>query len=373
MGWGVAGLLWMAIPGGVNTVAPPAAQPAQTEWTEAVVPLADAKGGKSTNLTVQQEQTLVDVDILQTESLDDQQGQDSTAVRHQNKFTRWLDKTHRGWYCRMDNAVRWLDTKWLPADTPYDSELSTFNLRTIARVGGRSSEGDADFKVRVRVDMALPGLERKLRLIIDNEDPDTLPGADPLKQKSSTRIGAKVLLRPARDSKLSLGGGLKWRHSKPVGYVDLGWKWERKLSDGNLTFNPRAFYYTDDGLGQMTTLSWMKQVGERQMVQIRTAERTSESREGVEFEQSFRFAWFRSGQGRGWVAQASVFPQLISSDWVWENSLLNVTWRDSLYRKWIYYTITPQVEFPKDDGYEAQPSIRVGMEMLFGGKIGEMM
>jgi hypothetical protein len=77
-----------------------------------------------------------------------------------------------------------------------------------------------------------------------------------------------------------------------------------------LSLNPRVFYFSDDGLGQMTTLAWMKQVGERQLFQIRTAERTSESREGVEFEQSFRFAWFRSGRGRGWVVQASVFPQI---------------------------------------------------------------
>ena len=324
-------------------------------------------------LTERQEQAVQDVEALQMQSLHDQQGRDSASRRRPNGFTRWLDKTHQTMCRRVDNAVRWLDTAWLAEDAPYDNELSTLKLRTVARVGGRRSEGAADFKVRVRVDMALPGLERKLRLFVDNSDLDALPGADPLKQKSSTRIGARVLLQPARESELSAGGGLKWRHAKPVGYVDLEWRWERKVGEGNLSLNPRTFYFTDDGLGQMTTLAWMKQVGERQLFQIRTAERTSESRAGVEFEQSFRFAWFRSGQGRGWVVQASVFPQLISSDWVWANSLLNVTWRDALYRKWIYYTVTPQVEFPKEDGYQARSSLRVGLEILFGGKIGTLM
>ena len=356
MGCGLAGLFMLAIPTGANPDT-----------------VADATSTPETNRTERQEQDLLDVQTLQTESLQAQQGQDSKSVRRQNGFTRWLDKTHQRVYRRMDNAVRWVDTQWLAEEDPYESELSTFILRTIARVGGRRSEGAADFKVRFRADVALPGLERKLRLIVDNSDLDALPGADPLKQKNDTRIGARVLLRPARDSELSAGGGLKWRDSNPVGYVDLEWRWERKLGDGTLRFNPRGFYFTDDGLGQVTPLSWMKQVGERQLFQIRTAERTSESREGVEFEQSFRFAWFRPGRGRGWVAQASVFPQLISSDWVWVNSLLNVTWRDSLYRKWIYYTITPQVEFPKEDEYRARPSIRVGLEILFGGKIGALM
>lgn len=349
---GLAGLLWLAIPAGAAAAEPPAESLARTERLA---------------------QDVRDVQRLQMQSLHAQQGQDSASLRHQNGFTRWLDKTHQQICRRTDNAVRWLDTKWLAEDAPYDNELSTLKLRTVARVGGRRSEGAADFKVRLRVDMALPGLERKLRLFVDNSDLDALPGTDPLKEKNHTRIGARVLLRPARDSDLAAGGGLKWRHSKPVGYADLEWRWERKLGEGVLSLNPRGFYFTDDGLGQMIPLAWMKQVGARQLFQIRTAERTSESREGVEFEQSFRFARFRSGRGRGWVVQASVFPQLISSDWVWVNSLLNVTWRDALYRKWIYYTVTPQVEFPKEDGYQARTSIRVGLEILFGGRIGALM
>lgn len=349
---GVAGLLWLAMPSGTSADEGP--------------PLPPERPGRHA-------QDLRDVQALQLQSLHDQQGQDSTSLRRPNGFTRWLDKNHQRLYRRMDNAVRWLDTKWLAEDAPYENELSTFNLRTIARVGGRSSEGEADFKVRFRADVALPGLERKLRLIVDNSDLDALPGADPLKQKNDTRIGARVLLQPARDSELDAGGGLKGRHSRPVGYADLEWRWERKLGDGNLRFSPRGYYFTDDGFGQMIPLAWMKQVGENQLFQIRMAERTSESLEGVEFEQSLRFAWFRPGVGRGWVAQASVFPQLISSDWVWVNSLLNVTWRNALYRKWIYCTITPQVEFPKEDEYQARPSIRIGLEILFGGKIGALM
>jgi hypothetical protein len=339
----------------------------------AVAPSPPENGGEPPERTARQEQDLLEVHTLQMESLYAQQGQDSTAVRRQNKFTGWLDVTHQRLYRRMDNAVRWLDTMWLGEDDPYDHELSTLNLRTIARVGGRRSQGEADVKVRVRLDMALPGLERKLRLIVDNSDLDALPGADPLKQKTSTRIGARVLLRPVRDSKLAAGGGLKWRHSKPVGYLDADWRWEHKLANGNLSFNPRVFYFSDDGLGQMTTLAWMKQVGERQLFQIRTVERSSESLEGVELEQTLRFAWFRPGRGRGWVVQTSVFPQIVSSEWIWANALVNVTWRDSLYRKWIYYTITPQVEFPKEDSYQARTSLRAGLEILFGGRIGVLM
>ena len=48
-------------------------------------------------------------------------------------------------------------------------------------------------------------------------------------------------------------------------------------------------------------------------------------------------------------------------DWI-----LNATWRDALYRKWMYYTVTPQLDFAEEDGHEAEPSLRLGVEILFG-------
>jgi hypothetical protein len=40
-----------------------------------------------------------------------------------------------------------------------------------------------------------------------------------------------------------------WRDSHPVAYLSLAWRWGRPLGAGRFSLNPRAFYYTDDGLG----------------------------------------------------------------------------------------------------------------------------
>ena len=140
-----------------------------------------------------------------------------------------------------------------------------------------------------------------------------------------------------------------------------------------MRLTPRGFYYSDDGFGQKTVLTWTRPAGYRKKFQILTAERVTEKTHGIEFEQSLRFAWLRSGRGRGWIAQASVFPHLQSDGWFWDDSLLNITWRDALYRKWIYYTVTPQVQFPREDDYNPQPSLRLGIEVLFGGVTGDLM
>lgn len=310
---------------------------------------------------------------LQSKELKAQRSQKGSLIQRQNRMTRWLDDAHARCYRWMDNAVRTVDAKWLAEDMAYDPELSTFRLRTLARMGGRSSDEDFDFKVRFRGDLALPALESRVHLILENADKEALPGKDPMGLEDDTRLGLRTIWKTLRNSELEVGGGLKWRDSNPVVYGELEWRMERDWEGWQMRFNPRVHYFSDEGFGQRTALTWSRPVGRRQRFQVVTAERSSEGREGVEFEQSFRFAWLRSGKGRGWVAQASVFPHLTSSDWTWDDSLVNLTWRDALYRKWIYYTITPQVQFPKEDEYEARPSLRIGLEILFGGKIGDLM
>lgn len=286
---------------------------------------------------------------------------------------RRLDRWHRAAYKWMDNTVRSMDTRWLKEDTPYEAELSTFKVDLHTRVGGRSSNQDFDLKARVRVNLALPGLEDKLYLMFADAGHDYLPGTDPLDQKNDMRIGLKTAWRTIRHSQISLGGGGRFSGWTPVLYADVDWRWQRPWAGGELRLRPRGFWYSDDGLGQLTTVSWTRRLTERQVFQIRGAEKSTEKTDGLEFEQSFRFAWLRSGEGRGWLVQVSVFPHLKSSEWYVDRSLVNLTWRDAFYRKWIYYTLTPQLEFPREDDYRIRPSIRMGLEILFGGTSGHLM
>ena len=310
---------------------------------------------------------------LQLQALNAQYGQEEAVIQRQNGFTRWLDNTHAKTFLWMDNAVRQVDVRWLAEDTPYNPELSTFKLKLLTRVGGPSSDKEYDIKVRFRGDLSLPGLEHRLHLYLDNAGRDSLPGTDPMKQESDPRIGVRALLKTLQNSEITAGGGVRLRGSKPVVYTGLDWRWVRQVGLMQFCFDPQVGYYSDDGFGQKIVMTWTRPVGDHKLFQVRTAERSSEAMDSVEFEQSLRFAWLRSGRGRGGGAQASVFPHLWSADWYWDDSLVNISWRDALYRRWIYYTITPQVQFPKEDEYEPRPSIRFGVEILFGGRIGELM
>ncbi len=316
---------------------------------------------------------LADIPHLQEQALEEQASQEHSFITRENTVTTWMDRQHDRLFRWLDNTVRRVDMAWLGEKRTYDPELSTFRLSVLSRVGGRSSEKEFDLKVRFRGDFALPALAHRIHLFLDNVGRESLPGKDPMQQDSHTRLGIRAMLKTLKNSELSANGGLRWRDSRPVVYVGADWRYTRPVGDALFAFAPRVVYYTDDGFGQQAIMTWTRQISERKIFQVRIGERSAENMEGVEFEQSLRFAWLKSGRGRGWVAQASVFPHLESSDWYWDDSLVNVAWRDALYRKWIYYTIIPQIQFPKEDDYEPRPSLRIGLDILFGGRVSELL
>jgi hypothetical protein len=310
---------------------------------------------------------------MQLHEIEELRSEEEADIHPRNGFVRWLDGFHERLYCRMDNAVRRVDTLWLTEEVrPYDYELSTFKLKLLMRAGGRSNEDSTDYKVKFRADIAIPGLKRRLHLFLDDADRDALPGQDPMELSDDTRVGARVS-RTLRHSDLDFGGGVRMHSGVPVGFGELNWRWKwDKTLGGILGLTPRGYWYSDEGFGQTTTLTWTRLFGEKVAIQFRTAEHSTEETNGWEFEQTVRFALLRSGRTRGWVAQASTFPHYKDSDLFWDNSLLSLTLRRALYRKWIYYTLTPQVEFPVEDDYHAKPSFRIGLEILMGGKIGDL-
>lgn len=291
-----------------------------------------------------------------------------------NRFTETIDLWHANIFRRLDNAVRSLDLRWSSGDTDYDPEISTFALALFARVGGRGDDGDFDAKARFRAGLALPGLERRLKLVADNLGRDDLPGTDPMKRESDLRVGLQAKLDSFLGDRWDLGGGLRLHNRRPVGYVDLEWHWSASLFGGTLRFAPRGVWYSDDGFGEDATLTWTGPRTGRVIWQLLSAETAKESTSGIHLEETVRLAVPVRTKGCGWLFQASVFPHLREKDHTnFDDFVVNATWRAPLYRRWIYYHITPQVDFADEDGHDPKPSLRFGCEILFGRETDELL
>lgn len=287
-----------------------------------------------------------------------------------NAFTEGMDRWHDRAFRWFDNSVRTLDLWGTPEDAGYSPEISTFVLELLARAGGRGDDGDFKAKARFGTDLALPGLEHRLHLFVDNLGRDELPGADPMKRDDNVRVGIHAMRESVWADRVDFGGGLRLRHGKPVGYVDINWDWSRPLAGGTLRFVPRGVWYTDDGFGEDAAFSWIRRTADGRMAwRLISAETAKESSSGLQLEETAQLALFGAHKGRGWVFQASLFPHVLEEGHSHiDDVVLSATWRAALYRRWIYYTVTPQFDFANEDSHHLHPSLAIGIDILFGGE-----
>lgn len=284
-----------------------------------------------------------------------------------NRFTMAIDRWHAAAFRWLDNSVRSLDLRWSSGELPYDPEISTFVLALFARAGGRGDKNRFDAKARFRADLELPGLEKRIHLVADNVGRDELPDADPMRRESDLRVGLQSGWDSIFGDRWNLGGGVRLHSFRPIGYVDLEWGWSADVFGGKLRFAPRGVWYTDDGFGQDASLKWTSSRDGRVVWQLVSAETTKESTSGIHLEESVRLAVPFRAPGCGWLFQASMFPHIHEHDHTnFDDFVVNATWRAPLYRRWIYYHVTPQVDFAAEDDHEPKPSLRFGIEILFG-------
>lgn len=344
-----------------------------------------AEGGEARAVTVAEERGIAfdirDARAAQQEALAEQaKGEDEALVKARDEGVwAWLDRAHDEAYKLMDNLVRTLDLSWTRKGDAYETELSHFLFGTLVRAGGRGKDGDFDAKVKFRIDAALPGLERRFHLIFDNAGRDSLPGTDPMERESDLRVGVESVWETWVGADFDLGGGMRLRSGRLVGFVDgsLTWKWD--VMGGEAWLEPRVFWYTDEGFGQETELGWRRyfDAARRWGLQLSSAEKLTEETPEFLLEETVRVAWMHGAERtRGWLAQASVFPHVVDSerhdihvdDW-----LASLTWKDALYRRWLFYAVTGQLDFGREDDYHAHGSIRLGLEILFGGEARPLM
>jgi hypothetical protein len=289
-----------------------------------------------------------------------------------NTASSQAGSTNRIWNQRLDRFHQWLGDEldghvklfdaYFADDDREEIPSSSFKLKLYIKV----KEGSSSIQVKPSLDsrLALPHVENKLHLFIDNIAPDELPGQDPADRKEQLQIGLRSFLHRQADSVVKLDGGVRWS-GKPILFSTLRWRKEIPVDTWLLSFQEKGFWYSDDGFGEQTQMNWERWLLPDLGFRSTTAAQWTETSTGVEMEQSLCLGYVIEPGKRGIACQASVFPNKNSALYI-NNSLINVTYRMLIYRQWLYFEVTPQVEFPEEHDHEATASIRVGIDMFMG-------
>lgn len=261
------------------------------------------------------------------------------------------------------------------------------------RLGGYiQAEKDGGFKLKLdpdlETDIRIPNIERSLRIFIETQGNDDLPGTTVADRDSGLKTGLRRAQRY-----VNLDTGVKIRRP-PVLFGRIDVHPELKPENWRIYPNQRFYWESDDGVGEVTSLEAYRFIGTRLLFRSATALRWTEKANdidspeeptpyyqgpaGFQWEQSLMFVYVRKfierrHQGRAIKLdqaanatglQVSVFGQS-NPEWQTTNVRCTFGHRRPLYKNWMYISFIPELEWKLEEHWRLVPRFRVGVDMLF--------
>jgi len=284
-----------------------------------------------------------------------------------------VDRAQKVMSKSVNDAAKWVDSFF--ADERYVAEEAYSRVRLSPTVFVEEGEA-AEFKFRVNAKVRVPKMSKKLRLVLagnadDDEDglgdttfPDRRTGDD-----DSTSVGLQYFFRSKNRLNSSVSVGMKIGSNNVVDFYlgpRLRKTWE--LDSWQLRFTERVRWYTDIGWESRTRFDLERLLNHKWF-----------------FRGTFDLRWrdedytedgFRYDVGPA-LTQRLRNKAAIEYQWVntfktrpnhsLDQSWLRVRYRQRIWRKWLFYEISPQAAFRNEDDFRVTPGIEFKLEASFGG------
>jgi hypothetical protein len=269
-------------------------------------------------------------------------------------ITDYLDEYHTYMLGKIKGQTIWFNNFFGDRRIEEDDQPSSFvRLRTVARF----TEGEGmTFPIRLRANLELPKVNRRLRLVIfgGNREADRFKESDDVidsslrsgEGKDWTNLGLRYMIYKSLRDRFHFGGGLS-----------LGWpldyygriRYERLLHNGNnnvIRFTESGFWNSLAGFGETSQVDLEKILSTSITGRVSLFGTYSEEKPGLQ-----------------WGAESSLFRQLSESSAVAldlgvygltepsrsETYRIAGRYRRNFLRPWLFFEIEPEVLFPLSD------------------------
>jgi hypothetical protein len=287
----------------------------------------------------------------------------------------WMDRSHAWAGSNMHSGVIWFDSLFLkePGTRPMKDTRTRFRLGLYAITDPRYMEETVRLDANMSGRVDLPRLRERMRLVIDTRDIEALPGAYPDERKDKINLAFR---RVGKVIDTDVGVKIK---SSPVAFIKSSTGIEWKLGDWQWLLGQKVFFQNDTRFGEVSTLTQHRWIGPNLMLGHTSAGRWTEVSDGLEWEDAIGLSHVRllmDEEDRGSFAGVK--------DIAWGNGLrLSVNgyhdgsmvteryraaafWRRPLGEKdWCFLEVAPEVEWTKEEDWEADYVLRVGFDILF--------
>lgn len=275
---------------------------------------------------------------------------------------RWFDRAQDYWSARACMPAVWFD-RFFGGSRAED--VATALVRVIPSV----QYSDREFTetgVRIKAKVNLPAFERKLSVIINDDDEadrGLLPGEVERPQQAnaadrSSSLAFRYLLRTHLDldvglrSELKLLARIRYRHD---------WHHRPGL---DTRFTQSVYFRDGEGFGESSLVEVERMLADDMLLRWSTQATVSEAANGLELREGLQlYRQIDQDRAISWNLAASV-----KSDPAWkaETYTTSVRYRQRAFRSWFFYEVEPFVDWIRSDGFNTNPGIAFRIEFWLG-------
>lgn len=276
-----------------------------------------------------------------------------------------VDSPHDRFSSAIETLARRVDS-FFGDERAFEEENDTTLQVTLDTTA--NDNGDLEFDSALRAKLALPAIEKRLKLVIESDQGRDTGGTanndpvDALEKPSDYIIGLER----------GYAGGL-WQFQPSVGlrmdlppdpyvrfrtirYADLQ-NWLARVSG-------TATWFSQDGAKLDANLDFDRQLDEQLLIRSASSASWEEENSLAGATQIFTlFQHLSANTGMAYDLGASVDND---PDWNVDNTFVRLRYRRQLYKTWAYLELQPMLAWPEDNNYREELSLLLRLEINFG-------
>ncbi|MBD64559.1 MAG: hypothetical protein CME62_05105 [Halobacteriovoraceae bacterium] len=278
-----------------------------------------------------------------------------------------VDRAHRNFSNRILRFSNEVDAFF--ADDQHDDLVNKSRLQVSLNTRFREAAGpvvipDIDFR------LVLPRTEKRFRLFIENENEDTDS------ETSETRIDRQN--NNARSESSAAGIRYMINQTGIKFYTDTGIivnvppeAFARFTASRDITFKywilkfkEQVRYVVDDGIRSTTDLNFDKRLTHKLMLRMMNQAVWTDEDYIITFENGPSL--FQTISDRIGLSYHAHVISVNSPNFIVTNYILQATYRQELYGRWLFMNLTPFTNFPRENNFGRVPGFLVRFDAIFG-------
>ena len=229
-----------------------------------------------------------------------------------------------------------------------------------------------DLKPRANLSLAIPRTNKRLKLLVSgnpqDENEDEEGGAAPAVDEDED-LEVALAYTPVQtiSTNLSWRTGLKFSSIIPDWWFGPRWRGYAKGEIWGTRFTQFFRWRTDDGFESISTIDFERDVAENFFYRTTLKGKWNQDKEDYRYDITPQL--FQRLDPKRVLKYEYITKFKSTNDHQFDDFIFRVTYRQRIWRKWLFFEISPQASFPESEDWDFTPGILFRIETFFGKKI----